>query len=86
MSGTSLSTSKPTSGLFGSRDFREAALARHTDLHRGQGTRRRRVGDRERCISRDDLGADPYRDDVNKISFILRTYQDFLDAKEAFSS
>ncbi len=31
-------------------------------------------------ICTDDL----YRDDVNKISFILRTYQDHLDSKEAF--
>lgn len=29
-------------------------------------------------------GEDLYRDDVNKISFILSTYQDHLDSKEAF--
>ena len=30
------------------------------------------------------FGADLYRDEVNKISFILNDYQDYLDAKEAF--
>lgn len=30
------------------------------------------------------FGEDLYRDDINKISFILEDYQDFLDAKEAF--
>ncbi len=29
-------------------------------------------------------GANLYRDDVNKFSFVLRTYQDHLDSKEAF--
>ena len=30
-------------------------------------------------------GEDLYRSDVNKISFVLRTYQDHLDSKEEFS-
>ena len=30
-------------------------------------------------------GASPYRNDANKISFILGSYQDYLDAKETFS-
>src|SRR5699024_11176923 len=29
-------------------------------------------------------GADLYRDDVNKVSYILDSYQDFLDAREQF--
>lgn len=29
-------------------------------------------------------GAPLYRDDLNKISFVLKSYQDYLDAKEAF--
>ena len=31
------------------------------------------------------FGASPYRDDANKISFILGSYQDFLDARDRFS-
>lgn len=31
------------------------------------------------------FGASPYRDDANKISFILSSYQDFLDARDQFS-
>lgn len=31
------------------------------------------------------FGASPYRNDANKISFILGSYQDYLDAKETFS-
>lgn len=30
------------------------------------------------------FGGELYRDDLNKISYILNSYQDFLDAKEAF--
>lgn len=30
--------------------------------------------------------ADPYRDDVNKISFILENYTDYLDAKAKFKN
>ena len=30
------------------------------------------------------FGAELYRDDVNKISFILKSYEDYLDAAEAF--
>ena len=30
------------------------------------------------------FGGELYRDDLNKVSYILNSYQDFLDAKEAF--
>lgn len=30
------------------------------------------------------FGGELYRDDLNKVSFILESYQDYLDAKEAF--
>ncbi len=30
------------------------------------------------------FGGELYRDDLNKVSFLLNSYQDFLDAKEAF--
>ena len=31
-------------------------------------------------------GENLFRDDVNKTAFVLKSYQDFLDAKEEFSN
>lgn len=73
------------SGLFGSRDFREAALPATRTYIAGKGRADAASVTVKDVFPEMIFGADPYRDDVNKISFILRTYQDFLDAKEAFS-
>lgn len=70
------------SGLYASRNFEE----------RGQSTIQeysQRKGNTAEMTIRQafpDLifDAELYRDDINKISFILDDYQDFLDAKEAF--
>ena len=71
------------SGLYGSEDFETEALPAILAYagRKGKAT--------EGLTCRDffpDLitGADLIRDDVNKISFALHSYQDYLDAKEAF--
>lgn len=71
-------------GLFVSESFREAA---RPVLRRYMG--RKGVEDVER-LEVDDMmhglvyGAELYRDDVNKVSFILSSHQDYLDAVEEF--
>ncbi len=70
------------SGLYGSENFREAALPVMQEYSGRKG--------RSRDIKVEDafpdmiFGAELYRDDVNKISFILNDYQDYLDALRDF--
>lgn len=72
-------------GLFASENFREAA---RPVLRRYAGRKGVEGADR---LETDDVmhgmvyGAELYRDDVNKVSFILSSYQDYLDAVEEFS-
>lgn len=54
-----------------------------------QYAKRKGKGNAEQMSIRDAFpdmifGGELYRSDVNKISYILRSYQDYLDAKEAF--
>lgn len=70
------------SGLYASHNFEERAQPTIQEYSQ-------RKGNREDMTVRKafpDLifDADLYRDDINKISFILEDYQDFLDAKKAF--
>lgn len=71
-------------GLFASENFEEAALP----AIRLYSKRKEREGAEEMTVRRafPDMifGGELYRDDLNKISFLLSDYQDFLDAKEAF--
>ena len=73
------------SGLFGSSDFREAALPATRAYIAGKGRADASSVTVDNVFPEMIYRANLYRDDVNKISFILRDYQDFLDAKEAFS-
>ncbi len=72
------------SGLYASPDFKTAALPTIRAYITGKG-----VADTS-DLTVDDVfpemiyGADLYRDDINKISFVLGSYQDFLDASERF--
>lgn len=68
-------------GLFASQHFAQ----------RGQSTireysARKGLGDTSMSQAFPDMiyGADPYRDDINKISFILDSYQDYLEAVKKF--
>ena len=73
------------SGLYGSQNFRERGKETMRLYVEGKGVKI------DETFSVDDgfpqmiYGAEPVRDDVNKISFILNTYQDYLDATEYFT-
>ncbi|MBP3519770.1 MAG: HAD hydrolase family protein, partial [Oscillospiraceae bacterium] len=72
------------SGLYASEKFEQAAL----ETMREYSRRKDRPG-ADSITVRDAFpdmifGAGLYRDDVNKISYILSSYQDFLDAQSQF--
>lgn len=72
------------SGLFASENFEEAALP----AIRLYSKRKEREG-AERVTVRSAFpeiifGENLYRDDLNKVSFLLSDYQDYLDARDAF--
>lgn len=72
------------SGLYASENFEQAAL----ETMREYSRRKDRPG-ADSITVRDvfpDMifGAGLYRDDINKISYILSSYQDFLDAQSQF--
>lgn len=70
------------SGLYASEKFETAALPFIQEYSKRKG--------READITVRDVfpdmifGADLYRDDLNKVSYLLNSYQDFLDTKEQF--
>lgn len=70
------------SGLYASEKFETAALPSIQEYSKRKG--------READITVRDVfpdmifGADLYRDDLNKVSYLLNSYQDFLDTKEQF--
>lgn len=71
-------------GLFASENFEEAALP----AIRLYSKRKEREG-AERVTVRSAFpeiifGENLYRDDLNKVSFLLSDYQDYLDARDAF--
>lgn len=73
-------------GLFASRNFMEKALIPVRKYALGKGMDEAQVN----TIKVEDalngllLNQELIRDDLNKISFILNSYQDYLDAKERF--
>ena len=73
-------------GLFASRGFREAARPVLRTYVLGKGGKPEKVVNMEAEEALHGLvyGGELYRDDLNKVSFILRSYQDHLDSKSAF--
>ena len=73
-------------GLFASRNFREVARPTLRTYALGKGASEDQVLHMEAEDALHGLIYDGnlYRDDLNKISFILHSYQDHLDSKEAF--
>ena len=73
-------------GLFASKNFREAARPVLRAYALGKGASEADIQDLEAEDALHGLvyGGELYRDDLNKISFILNSYQDHLDSKEAF--
>lgn len=75
------------SGLFGSRDFDKGALTAVRKYIQGKDeTKDLSEVTVENTIYGLVLGQELYRDDINKISFVLNTYQDYLDAKKKFKN
>lgn len=73
-------------GLFASEHFKERAKDTLRTYMLGKGLSKEDVADLEpeEIIHGLIYGAELYRDDLNKVSFILDTYQDHLDSKKAF--
>ena len=73
-------------GLFASRGFREAARPVLRTYILGKGANPEEVVNKEAEEALHGLvyGGELYRDDLNKVSFILKSYQDHLDSKVAF--
>ncbi|BAL81902.1 hypothetical protein SELR_01940 [Selenomonas ruminantium subsp. lactilytica TAM6421] len=72
-------------GLFASENFETAGepLMQEYAYRKGQeNARHLTVRD---CFPEMIFGGELYRDDLNKISFILKSYQDFLAAKQEFA-
>ncbi|MFT3877839.1 MAG: Cof-type HAD-IIB family hydrolase [Propioniciclava sp.] len=72
------------SGLYGSEHFKTAALPAMRAYSAGKGAPNSDTITVEEIFPEMIHGADLYRDDINKISFLLGDYQDHLDSKEAF--
>ena len=69
-------------GLFASENFKAAS---QSVMHEYSARKGRPVDDAEEIEMHGMVyGGELYRDDVNKISFILNSYQDYLDAVEEF--
>ena len=72
------------SGLYASAHFEERGEPTIRLYQQRKGTAADALGGVRRVFPEMIFGADLYRSDVNKISFILESYQDFLDAQAAF--
>ncbi len=74
------------SGLFGSATFEDDARETMRLYAKGKGKPEEVYSKMEVRDAFPEMifGADLYRDDVNKVSFVLHSYQDHLDSAEAF--
>ncbi len=71
------------SGLYGSEHFEEAGLSVIQEYTKRKGRDESKVTIRS-VFPEMIFGENLYRDDVNKVSFILRSYRDHLDSIEEF--
>lgn len=73
-------------GLFASENFRERArdILRAYALTKGKTAEEVAHQEVEDVLHGIVFGGELYRDDLNKVSFVLNSYQDHLDAKQAF--
>lgn len=73
-------------GLFASSDFRERAreTLKTYAIQKGQSAWSVEGKEPEDFIHGLQYGGELYRDDLNKVSFVLESYQDHVDSKEAF--
>ncbi|WP_367783903.1 Cof-type HAD-IIB family hydrolase [Streptococcus pluranimalium] len=75
-------------GLFASENFKEAArpVLREYSLRKGKTEEEVKDQEAEDALHGLIYGGELYRDDLNKVSFILSDYQDHLDSIEEFSN
>lgn len=73
-------------GLFASENFKEAArpVLREYSLRKGKTEEEVKDQEAEDALLGLIYGGELYRDDLNKVSFILSDYQDHLDSIEEF--
>ncbi|MGT2832932.1 Cof-type HAD-IIB family hydrolase [Streptococcus halotolerans] len=73
-------------GLFASENFKEAArlVLREYSLRKGKTEEEVKDQEPEDALHGLIYGGELYRDDLNKVSFILSDYQDHLDSIEEF--
>lgn len=73
-------------GLFASENFKEAArpVLREYSLRKGKTEEEVKDQEAEDALHGLIYGSELYRDDLNKVSFILSDYQDHLDSIEEF--
>lgn len=73
-------------GLFASEHFRDAArpVLKTYALRKGKSEEDVKDQEAEDALHGLVYNGELYRDDINKVSFILNDYQDHLDSKEAF--
>ena len=70
-------------GLFASENFETAGEAAVREYSRRKGRESAGVGVRD-VFPEMIFGGGLYRDDLNKVSYVLGSYQDYLDTKEQF--
>ena len=71
-------------GLFASEHFEEAGEPVIQEYSRRKGLGSADAMTIRKAFPDMIFGGELYRDDLNKVSYILNSYQDFLDAKEEF--
>lgn len=71
-------------GLFGSEHFAQKGIAVMQEYSRRKGRELPADATMEQVFPQMIFGANLYRDDLNKVSFILNSYQDHLDSIEEF--
>ena len=71
-------------GLFASEHFREKSLPAIREYSRRKGKEHAEKVELSDIFPDMIYGGNLYRDDLNKVSFVLNSYQDYLDAAEEF--
>ena len=72
------------SGLFASEHFAEKARSSVQEYSRRKGRNKAEELTVAEVFPEMIYGGELYRDDLNKVSYLLNSYQDFLDTKEMF--
>lgn len=73
------------SGLYASKNFKERGKITMKEYVLGKGEQVDDQFEVEQAFPDMIFGSNPIRDDINKISFILDAYDDYLEAKEKFA-